>query len=195
MLHAGSDPDGIRAMFENFSMYVLKFISASGNLLIQSMVFSPLSMLCHIPWATPTLQRLPLLSKGVMKLRKFAVEYGTSRIKKGAVTKDLWYHLVSSLLLCCAKYEHCGSLTTQSDEAGLEKEAPPVRNVIADGALAMIAGSDTTATGMSNLIFLLLCHPESYKHLQAEIDDIYPKGENALDSSKHSRMPYLTACM
>ncbi|RDB27055.1 hypothetical protein Hypma_005050 [Hypsizygus marmoreus] len=155
MLRAGGDPDGMQVMFDKFTV--------------------SLSMLCQVPWAAPTMQRLPFLSKNILKLRQFAVDWGTSRAKRGSTTKDLWYHL--------------------SDEAGLEKERPQIRNVIADGALAMIAGSDTTATGLCNLFYFLLSHPECYKRLKAEIDNVYPQGENALDTSKHSSMPYLTACI
>ncbi|KAF8069222.1 cytochrome P450 [Lyophyllum atratum] len=155
MVHNGLDPDNIQPMFDKFMI--------------------SLSVLAQVPWGVSTMQRLPFLSKNILKLRGFAVERGTARIKQGAEKKDLWYHL--------------------SDEAGLEKERPPVRNAIADSGLAMIAGADTTATGLSNLFYLLLSHPECLKRVQAEIDSVIPKGENPFTSSKHSQLPYLTACI
>lgn len=36
--------------------------------------------------------------------------------------------------------------------------------------LAMVAGSDTTASVLSNIIYLLLSHPADYKKLQEEVD-------------------------
>ena len=89
-------------------------------------------------------------------------------------------------------------LANQSDEAGLEPTPPPVSNVVADGTLAMIAGADTTATGISSFFYLILSHPKKYKKLQAEIDKVYSKDEDesaVLDSSRHGQLVYLTACL
>ncbi|KAG6902636.1 hypothetical protein C0995_013761 [Termitomyces sp. Mi166 len=108
-------------------------------------------------------------------LRKFAINHGKARLAKGHETKDLWYHL--------------------SDEPGLEKERPTVKEIVADSTLAMIAGSDTTATALSNLFYFLLRHPHCLKRLRDEIDDVYPKEECPLSSAKHSHLPYLAACI
>lgn len=59
----------------------------------------------------------------------------------------------------------------------------------------MIAGSDTTATGLTSLIYLLLSHPECLKKARAEVDEVYLWGDNAMDPSKHSKLTYLTAWM
>ena len=67
--------------------------------------------------------------------------------------------------------------------------------VISDGALAIVAGSDTTASVLSNLFWLLLRHPQYYKRLQEEVDKFYPPGENALDPKHHPNMPYLESVM
>ena len=86
----------------------------------------------------------------------------------------------------------------QADEANLEPVPPPKADVIADGALAMVAGSDTAAAGLASLFYLLLSHPEKYKYLQAEIDAVYSKDEDeiaAMDSSRHGRLVYLNACL
>jgi len=82
-----------------------------------------------------------------------------------------------------------------TDEAGYEKTKPPLRNVVADGALAIIAGSDTTASALSSLFFLLLSNRDCYDRLQAEIDDLFPPGENAMDTSKYANMPFLSSCI
>ncbi|KAG5638947.1 hypothetical protein H0H81_008447 [Sphagnurus paluster] len=150
-----------------------------------------ISILSQVPWVVQTAQRLPFLSENILKLRQFAVEHGTARFKKGADKKDLWYHLVGAF----KDHQPRTHSFSQSDEAGLEKERPAVGAVIADSALAMIAGSDTTATGLSNLFYFLMSHPHCLKRLQAEIDDVFPKDESPLSSSKHSKLPYLTACI
>ena len=67
--------------------------------------------------------------------------------------------------------------------------------VLSDGILAIVAGSDTTATTLSNIFFNLLNHPTAYKLLQEEIDSKYPPGEDALNPKHYADMPYLDAVM
>ncbi|KAG6856054.1 hypothetical protein H0H87_008068, partial [Tephrocybe sp. NHM501043] len=154
MLQNGGDKDNIQAMIEKFIVSV--------------------SVVSQIPWAAPYVQRLPFLSKNLVKLRQFAVEHGMARAKKGGLRKDLWYHI--------------------ADEAAIDKTRPTVRNVIGDSALAMVAGSDTTATGLSSLFYFLLSNPECLKRLQAEIRSVFPEGESPYSAAKHTELPYLTAC-
>ena len=85
--------------------------------------------------------------------------------------------------------------THQSNEDGAEKEAPPRSTVISDGLLAMIAGSDTTSTILSDLFWLVIRHPDVYRRLQAEVDKFYPPGEDSLDGKYINDMPYLEAVM
>ena len=59
----------------------------------------------------------------------------------------------------------------------------------------MIAGSDTTASALSNIFFLLAANPPVYKRLQDEVDRFYPHGEDALSTKHHANMPYLEAVM
>ncbi len=67
--------------------------------------------------------------------------------------------------------------------------------VISDGVLAFVAGSDTTASVLSNIFWCLLRHPDVYKRLQAEVDAFYPPGENSLDAKHIKDMYYLEAVM
>lgn len=83
----------------------------------------------------------------------------------------------------------------QTDEGVHEKETPPIPNAIADGLIGIIAGSDTTSSLMTSLFYFLLNNPEYYATLQAEIDRVFPQGENALDVSKHPNLPFLSACL
>ena len=60
------------------------------------------------------------------------------------------------------------------------------------GGLAIIAGSDTTSSALSNLFWFLLREPKIYKRLQAEIDEL---GEDVMDYTKQSHLTYLNAAM
>lgn len=48
---------------------------------------------------------------------------------------------------------------------------------------------------MSSLFWFIMCHPAVYCRLQDEIDSVFPRGENALEPSKHIHMNYLNAVM
>ncbi|KIK52994.1 hypothetical protein GYMLUDRAFT_179526, partial [Collybiopsis luxurians FD-317 M1] len=133
------------------------------------------SMVSHIPWASQAIQKIPLVNRDLLTLRRFALNKATERLQSTSLKKDLWYHL--------------------RDEAGLEKEQPPLKDVISDGGLAIIAGSDTTASALSILFFLLMIHPATYEKLQKEIHDIYPSGSDVFDTSKHGQLFFLNACI
>ena len=86
-------------------------------------------------------------------------------------------------------------MKSQIDEAGVERSPPTFAEVASDGVLAIVAGSDTTATILSSLFWALLSHPTAYRRLQAEIDRYYPPGEDALSTAYHPEMQYLNAVM
>ncbi|KAJ6490679.1 cytochrome P450 [Mycena vitilis] len=134
-----------------------------------------ITMVSHIPWLAPTLYKIPMATRGIKELRKFGANRAANRIKTGSQTKDLWYHLM--------------------DDAGLEKEKPTFAEVVADGVLSIIAGSDTTSTAISTFVWFILSHPEIYRRVQAEVDSVYPAGDSLLDDSKHDELVFLRACL
>lgn len=67
--------------------------------------------------------------------------------------------------------------------------------VAADGVLAVIAGSDTTATTLSAMWYYFLKNPDAFERLRAEIDKYFPPGEAPSNFSRMVNMPYLNACM
>lgn len=84
----------------------------------------------------------------------------------------------------------------QIDEDHIEKERPSEAEVLSDGLLAIVAGSDTTSTVLSGIFFYLLSNPACYKRLQEEVDGTFPVGEGyPFDSAKLADMPYLNAVM
>ncbi|KAJ7017517.1 cytochrome P450 [Mycena alexandri] len=128
---------------------------------------------CHVPWAARSLLLIPLPARD--RLRKFGRDNALRRSKSTAKTKDLWYHL--------------------TDEAGLEKKKPTLGDVVADGAIAVVAGADTTAAALASLFFFLLSHSKYYQQLQEEIDLHFPPGADPLDTSSHAEMKILEACI
>ena len=70
-----------------------------------------------------------------------------------------------------------------------------MRDVIADGALAMIAGADTTSSALASFFYYMLCNPKDYKRLREEVDRVYPLGEDATDTSKHDLLVWTEACL
>ena len=67
--------------------------------------------------------------------------------------------------------------------------------VRSDGLLAVLAGSDTTATTFTALWYYFLLDPAKFDRLRNEIDTYFPNGEEPLDFNRMANMPYLNACM
>lgn len=80
------------------------------------------------------------------------------------------------------------------DEVASQSEARP-QDLIADGMVAIIAGSDTTATMLSHLLYFMLRYPQCGERLQKEIETTFPHGEDPVDFARLGEMPYLNACM
>ena len=76
----------------------------------------------------------------------------------------------------------------QSNEDGAETQNPPKEIVISDGALALIAGSDTITTALSTTFWRILTHPEVSRWLWEEIDEFYPPGEDSTSTEHHPQM-------
>jgi cytochrome P450 len=54
----------------------------------------------------------------------------------------------------------------------------------------MVAGSDTTSSATTNILYFLMSHPATYKRLQAEVDGL---GDKLTDCSAQAQLPYLNA--
>ena len=146
----------------------------------------------HIPWLGGWMRHFPQLATATKQFRAMCMEYGMRRFQAGTKLKDLFYYLVWRQPFGA----QLSPLTkSQNNEGGEEKEAPNKANVLSDSALAIVAGSDTTASVFINIVYCLLKHPDVYKRLQAEVDEFYPPEENSLDPKHHTKMPYLEAVM
>lgn len=73
--------------------------------------------------------------------------------------------------------------------------------IISNVLLAIVAGSDTTASILSNAAYLLMSHPKVYKKLQHELDITFKENHILeFDPSRMyddvlSKLPYLNAVM
>ncbi|KAJ7052211.1 high nitrogen upregulated cytochrome P450 monooxygenase 2 [Mycena amicta] len=136
------------------------------------------AIMAHIPWLGPTVEAI-LGANGLLKrLRRLAQVCAKNRIASGpkeTTGKDLWYHLM--------------------DEEGHEKVKPTVPEVVVDGVLAIVAGSDTTSMALSSFIWCMMSNPDIYARARAEVDAVYADAEAILDSGKHGELQFVTACI
>jgi cytochrome P450 len=84
---------------------------------------------------------------------------------------------------------------SQSGEELPEAERPSFEDTAQNGMLAIIAGSDTTSSVLTAIIYYLLLNPAAYEHLQEEVDSAFPNGEEPLDAVKLSHLRWLNGCM
>ncbi|KZT08069.1 cytochrome P450 [Laetiporus sulphureus 93-53] len=132
------------------------------------------AMTQHIPWCIRAVQAMPFLGKQTILLGRIAYQQVTRRLKEGSIYDDLFYHL--------------------SDEAKVEKERPSFHVIMSNSMTGLIAGSDTAATALSSIFFLLCIHSGCFERLRDEVDDAFPprKGEPT-DTAKLAKMEYLNA--
>lgn len=130
-------------------------------------------VLSHVPWLGKYYMMLPGIGADLKKFRFFCQARALHRRQQGSHTKDLFHYLI--------------------DEAGVERYPPTFNEVASDGVLAIVAGSDTTATTLTCLFYSLMANKVAYRRLQAEVDKYYPPGEDPCATTYHASMKYLTA--
>jgi hypothetical protein len=146
----------------------------------------------HLPWLGYYAKFIPSLGETTKLFRALCMSRGSERMQRSSTVKDLFYYMVC--FYACPNTLP-SSFGFQSNEDGAEKQTPPKPVVMSDSGLAIIAGSDTTANAISNILYSLLTHPETYERLQAEIDQYYPPDEDSLNTTHHPTMVYLDAVM
>ena len=131
----------------------------------------------------------------------------TGRLRvSGSLPENVFYNawkLVQTERICSTTwYAHTSSPNYsphsrlfQSCEELPEAERPSIHDVAEDGRLAILAGSDTTSSVLTALLYYLLLNSEAYEHLQGEVDSAFTSGEEPLDAVKLSHMEWLNGCM
>ena len=153
------------------------------------------TLLGHVPWLAGFLAMVPSIARGLDNSRRAHFDKATARKGKGTGVKDLFYHLVSDFYpLFHRRNLRLTKPSSQSDEAGTEKERVPFDVVVSDASLTVFAGSDTSKAALSSLFFYLLCNVEKLDKLREEIDRFYPPGKS-LSSERFHEMSYLDACI
>ncbi|KAF8184050.1 cytochrome P450 [Mycena galopus ATCC 62051] len=139
--------------------------------------FMMVSDLCgQIPWIINTIQLFPQVQRTIQEFNKFRQGLAIQRMRNGAIgAKDLWYYL--------------------ADEVGLEKQRPTLESSAAEGILAVIAASDTTAITLSSLVWSLLSYPEHYRRVRQEVDSVFREEDDPFDVTKHQELHFLSACI
>ncbi|KAK7042168.1 cytochrome P450 [Favolaschia claudopus] len=140
--------------------------------IMESGLFLP-TLTQQIPWCIGFIPYLPV-GKEMKALGKFAFDQSKRRVQEGSVHDDLFYYLL--------------------DDKRADSATYPFPLVVSNAVLAIVAGSDTSATVLSNTFFFLLTHPASYKRLQLEIDQAFPLGsKEPTDPALLANLPYLNA--
>ena len=83
----------------------------------------------------------------------------------------------------------------QSGEELPESERPSHAEIANDGLVAIVAGSDTTGSVLTAMVYYLLRNPVVYERLQVEVDGAFPTGEEPLDVTKLNQMEWMNGCM
>ena len=121
-----------------------------------------------------------LLGKTIATFRRehhnYTVERVTKRLEKGRVSEgvDLW------------------DLVLQQEDKGKPGLTRPVMDM--NGELFMLAGTETTATLLSGLTYLLLVHSESMAKLVEEIRTAFNSSDD-ISMEVTANLPYLNACI
>ncbi|KXN90423.1 Cytochrome P450 67 [Leucoagaricus sp. SymC.cos] len=127
----------------------------------------------HIPWSLSFLRTIPNVDAGMTNMMLFAQAQVKKRLKQTPNYPDLFHYLIEA---------------TEETDFGVDPEALMVQNSI----LAIIAGSDTTASVLSNAFYYLMLHPQYLMRLQAEINGAYA-GSDFIDADSLTNLNYLNA--
>ncbi|KAK7678305.1 hypothetical protein QCA50_018653 [Cerrena zonata] len=133
------------------------------------------NIIAQIPWIIPYLMWLPQGRKALNQGPRLGGDMVRKRRSLGADTRDLYYYLM--------------------DEAGLEDVKPRETDVLSDGITAIVAGSDTTATVVTNTLYYLIKHPDVKTRLQRDIRDAFANSREVYDYTKSVDLPFFDACI
>jgi Cytochrome P450 len=120
------------------------------------------------------------------------MQRAAARYEQGSPHHDLFHYLVNPNT-SPRPLPSPTLMKLQIDESGVQSEPPTKAEVLSDSLLAIVAGSDTIATTLSNLFCFLLANPSTYTRLQAEVDTLGT--EDLHDHALLEQMPYLNAVM
>ncbi|KAG5640790.1 hypothetical protein DXG03_007187 [Asterophora parasitica] len=154
------------------------------------------TFMSHVPWLGALFFRFPNVVKNLKAFRENCQNCAIARKNHGSPHKDIFHHLVRRGHAFSSLEEKTNCLMhmyiVQIDEDGVSDTPPTMAEIVSDGGLAIIAGSDTISNVVTNLFYFLISNPTAYKRLQAEIDEL---GDQVTDYAKQAPLPYLNAAI
>lgn len=137
----------------------------------------------QITRAIPGLEALlsKFMPKSVQEKKQRHLKFASDRVDKRLAMKterpDIWTYVL--------RYSN----SPENKDRGLT-----INEMYSNSSTFMIAGTETTATLLSGLTYLLLKHPDDMRRLVKEIRDTFPTRED-IKLQKLAPMEYLNACV
>ncbi|KAJ2932006.1 hypothetical protein H1R20_g5091, partial [Candolleomyces eurysporus] len=121
----------------------------------------------HIPWVAGFTGLFPSFTKHTSAFAHFAATQAKWRAANEPSHHDLFFHLLKN--------------------TEVEPGASPLPSIMADAVLGIIAGSDTTAATLSNMLYYLTRYPDWQDRVRKEVDELCEKvpglGKRAIPGS------------
>ncbi|KAJ5758202.1 Cytochrome P450 [Penicillium nucicola] len=125
-----------------------------------------IGLFSHLTWLFPFVKRTPGVNKDYLKLWKWMTSRVEHRIQNPPEIPDLFSWILKAF------------------DEGPKSEQDHL-NLQGDAYLIVVAGSDTTAATLTNILFHLVNNQALYKELQTELDSFLPElSYDKLTSSK-----------
>ncbi|KAM3532651.1 hypothetical protein NHJ13051_000114 [Beauveria bassiana] len=151
------------------STYFMKLLDESANIL---------GTVAHLPWLFLLMKMTPVLNAPLLTFRKWLHDQLEAQMEKPADSS------VCSLFSSILEHFPCSAELTVKQRRLLE----------GDMFLIIVAGSETVAVTLQNLLYELSINPDAQRKLQQEID-ANVAGVDECDPARLARLGYLQACI
>lgn len=131
-----------------------------------------IALVQHAPWLGGVIRLIQFGKKESHSLGEFTLRLAQRRASQVSKQNDLFYHLLQAI--------------------DPEQQASPLPYLVANAAVFTVAGSDTAASVLSNVIYYLLCNSFYYSKLREEIDTSFPPSE-MINIERLASLPFLNA--
>lgn len=126
-----------------------------------------------IPWVRPFVEAFSK-SSPTAKMYATGRQHIIKRKTEGSSTKDIFFYLLNE------------------DGTGKHEELP-LAILAQEAVVVLLAGSDTTASALSNAFYYLLSNPDIFLRLRREVEGVVPADVEIPDVAMLESMPFLQA--